>query len=281
MTDIDTKFLRSFLSVASEGSFSKAADRLACSQATMSQRIRALEDQLGSPLFERSYHQVRLTPAGLDLLPHAQALVDRHDVLLDHIQQGSVSGSVRLGVAEDYALPILPKLLRQLRYQFPGIELSIVSAISTSLQQQIDARSLDLAIVTLPTPVRTARTLAQPILCWVAATDFERPAGQPWPLAFYPEPCVFRQAAVTTLRANGTPFREALVSTSGQVVRCAVAAGMAITVMADGMIPDGMVKLQSGGALPDLPRTHIQLIERGEGLNNAARQVRKLVLRAY
>ncbi|WP_269585936.1 LysR family transcriptional regulator [Roseibium sp. Sym1] len=281
MTDIDTKFLRSFLSVASEGSFSKAANRLACSQATMSQRIRALENQLGSALFERSYHQVRLTPAGLDLLPHAQALVDRHDLLLDHIQEGSVSGSVRLGTAEDYALPILPKLLRQLRYQFPGIELTIVSAVSASLQQQVEARSLDMAIVTLPAPVRSARILAEPALCWVAATDFELLPDQPWPLAFYPEPCVFRQVAISTLKANGTPFREALVSTSGQVVRCAVSAGMAITVMADGMIPDGMVKLQPGGALPELPRTHIQLIERGEGLNNAARQVRKLVLRAY
>ncbi|ASP34220.1 hypothetical protein CHH27_13975 [Labrenzia sp. VG12] len=281
MPDIDTKLLRSFLSVALEGSFSKAAARMACSQATMSQRIRALEDQIGSPVFERAYHRVKLTAAGQDLLPHAQALVDQHDVLLDHIHQGVVSGSVRLGIAEDYALPILPKLLRQLRHQFPGIELSIVSDMSTNLQHQIEARRLDLAIVTLPDPTHLAKTLSNPPLFWVAATDFELPDGQPWPLAFYPEPCVFRQAAISALRAHDTAFREALVSTSGQVVRCAVAAGMAATVMMEGMIPNDLVKLNAGDGLPSLPNSHIQLIERNEGLTKAARQVRKLVLRAY
>ncbi|MCV0428372.1 MAG: LysR family transcriptional regulator [Roseibium sp.] len=281
MADIDTRLLRSFLSVASQGNFSRAADSMACSQATMSQRIRVLEDQLGSALFERTYHQVKLTAAGQDLLPHAQALIDRHDVLLDHIQQGTVSGSVRLGIAEDYALPMLPALLRQLRYQFPGIELSIVSAISTSLQHQIDARSLDLAIVTLPEPVSTATTLSEPALCWVAVPDFNKSGKSPWPLAFYPDPCVFRNAAISTLNTHDVLYREALVSTSGQIIRCAVAAGMAITVMAEGTIPEGMTKLPASWSLPDLPSGRIQLIERSEGLSKAAQQVRKLVIRAY
>lgn len=247
----------------------------------MSQRIRTLEDQLGSALFERSYHQVTLTSAGQNLMPHAQALIDRHDVLLDQLQQGTIYGSVRLGIAEDYALPMLPQLLRQLRFQFPGIELSIVSAISTNLQQQVEARNLDLAIVTLPFKDKSATTLAEPALTWVAAPDFETPESQPWPLAFYPEPCVFRKAAIETLVRQGIPFREALESTSGQVVRCAVAAGMAVTVMAEGTIPEGFVKLPPGNSLPELPRSHIQLVERSEGLNKAAQQVRKLVVRAY
>ena len=74
MHDIDTKLLRSFLTVTAERSFSRAATRLGCSQATMSQRILQLESLLGVALFRRDYHDVTLTPAGQDLRAEARGL---------------------------------------------------------------------------------------------------------------------------------------------------------------------------------------------------------------
>jgi len=278
VTDIDTRLLRSFLSVAAEGSFSRAAERLGCSQGTMSLRIGTLEDLLGAELFERGYHRVVLSVAGQALLPQAQALVDSHDALVDRMRLGKISGTVRLGVAEDYAQPFLPGLLRRVRQAFPGIELAITGALSVRLSQQVEARNLDLAIVTLPRGQRRTTVIGEPELLWVAAEGFRAEPGQPWPIAFYPEGCAFRAAAIEALERAAVPFRAALTSSSGQVIQGAVGSGTTITIMADGTVPAGFRRLGADSGLPALPRTCIQIIERDGGLTLAAQQVREIVL---
>lgn len=279
MVDVSTRLLRSFLSVAAEGGFSRAAARLGCSQGTMSLRIRQLEEQLGVTLFLREHHDVRLTGAGVDLLPHAQAVVDRHDALVDAARHGKVSGSVRLGFAEDYAVPLLPHLLRRMSQSHPGIELAVTSALSAQLDREVQARRLDLAVVTLPAASPRATLLSQPQLVWVGASEGQAPHEQPVPLAVYPEGCAFRSAALAALKEAGVAHRLALVSGSGQVIQGAVAAGTAITIMAEGTVPAGLSRLGTASHLPPLPHTFIQIIEREGGLSAAGRQVRDTLMR--
>lgn len=281
MHDVDTKLLRSFLSVAAERSFSTAANRIGCSQATMSQRIRQLEALIGVTLFERGYHSVTLTPGGTELLPYAQAVVDEHDNFLNRVRKGQVSGSVRLGIAEDYVLPMLGRLLRHAGQVYPGIELSIVTGLSRVLCQQVEARSLDLAVVTLSEKLPGAHVLAQPELKWVAAPGFRRAEGAPWPVAFYPEGCAFRAVATKSLIEQGIVFRETLVSASGQVLQSAAAAETAITVMASGTIPAELKPIAQGQGLPMLPQTCIQVVERDQGLSTAAQQIKELAIGVF
>ncbi|MDZ4093855.1 MAG: LysR family transcriptional regulator [Paracoccaceae bacterium] len=276
MADIDTKLLRSFLTVAAERSFSRAAARLGCSQATMSQRIGQLEALIGVSLFQRNYHDVLLTPSGKDLVAQAQQVVDAHDGFIGFARRGQVEGSVRLGIAEDYVLPILPQLLRVLQHRLPAVELSVVTGLSRHLCQQVDARSLDMAIVTLPTPLPTARKLAEPSLHWVAAPHFVPPLDSPWPVAFFPEGCAFRSVAEHQLNTRDVPHRIALVSASGQVIHAAVAAGLAMTVMAAGTVPSDLRVLQQSN-LPDLPNISIQIATRMQGISAAMREVGKIV----
>lgn len=280
MYDLNTKLLRSFLSVAAERSFSKAAERLSCSQGTMSQRIRQLEEHLGTNLFERSRHDVVLTAYGAELLPHAQRVVDEHDGLLNFVRKNQVVGSVRLGIAEDYVMPMLPKLLKRAQQVCPGVELTVITGLSHNLWQQVVARSLDLSVVTLPELLPEAYVLAEPQLQWVVGPNFRPPQGEPWPLALFPEGCAFRSAATACLAEAGLSFDERLVSPSGQVIQAAVAAGMAITPMARSTIPAGLSLAPESFGLPQLPRTCIQIIEREHGLSNAGEQVKELVLDA-
>lgn len=281
MVDIDTKILRSFLSVASERSFSKAASRTACSQTTMSQRIRHLEQRLGVTLFQRAYHDVALTTAGIEMLPLAQAVVDKHDALVGRMRGSQVMGSVRLGIAEDYVLPMLSRLLKELQTAHPGIELSIVSGLSKHLAQQIDARTLDVAVVTLPAQGKSNHILAQPQLRWIAHPDYEHTANTPWPLALFPEGCEFRAAAVALLADKDILYREALVSPSGQVIQSAVSAGTAVSVMAEGTVPNPLSSISKAAGMPDLPKTCIQIIERARGLSQAGQTIRDLVIRCF
>jgi DNA-binding transcriptional LysR family regulator len=276
MADIDTKLLRSFLTVAAERSFSRAALKLGCSQTTMSQRIQHLESLLGVGLFRRDYHDVMLSPAGLDLRNEAQALVDAHDLLVARIARDRVEGSVRLGIAEDYVLPTLPKLLRAAQVSLPGVEISVVTGLSSDLCRQVDARSLDMAVVTLTRTLPSARILTEPPLHWVAAPDYRLAPEAILPLALFPEGCAFRAAALERLAQASVPHRIALVSASGQVIQAAVTAGMAVTIMAAGTIPQDLRPL-NGCGLPDLPVTCMQIMERSHGLSSAAQAVRSLL----
>lgn len=82
-TDIDIKMLRAFLAAADEGSFVAASRRLDCSQATITQRVKALEDRLQARVLERKgLTPVRLTTTGRELLPDAEALVALHDRII-------------------------------------------------------------------------------------------------------------------------------------------------------------------------------------------------------
>ena len=280
MLDIDTKLFRSFLAVAAERSFSAAGEVLACSQGTMSLRIRTLEEQLGTYLFDRGHRNVRLTSAGRDLLPSARALVDMHDRMVDRSKGGATSGFVRLGVAEGHGFALVHKLLKHLPEVCPALELSVVSRPTWRLGQMIDARTLDLAIVTLLEGDPTVGQLCRSRLHWVASPDFMIDGRQPIPVAFQDE-CRFRAPGLAALERCEIAYREALSSPDEHVVLAAVSAGSAITILAEGTVPEWLKIISPPSPLPTLGRTRIQLLENPGRQSEAIQAVKREIIAAY
>lgn len=118
------KHLRAFCQTARLESVSAAADALFLSQPSVSQQIRALEEELGQQLFERHGARMRLNHAGRTLLSLARPLVDQLDALPDEFARsfGRLdSGEVRIAAGESTILHLLPSLVQRFRQRHPGI----------------------------------------------------------------------------------------------------------------------------------------------------------------
>ncbi len=143
------KHLRAFIQTARSGSVSAAAERLYLSQPSVSQQIKALEEELDEILFERQGPRMRLTPAGETLLEMARPLVDRLDALPDEFarRHGSLDrGEIRIAAGESTILYLLPPLLQRFRRAHPGIFVHLHNVTGADGLGMIRADEVDFAV---------------------------------------------------------------------------------------------------------------------------------------
>jgi DNA-binding transcriptional LysR family regulator len=144
---IELRWLRSFVAVADEMHFSRAARRLRLAQPALTAQIRHLEHQIGSPLFERTNRMRGLTVAGEALLPEARALVERSDSLPRIVTQASgQTGLLRLGVIPPAATTTVARSLRRFVKEHPGVELTVRQGGQDRLTDELLTRDIDLVI---------------------------------------------------------------------------------------------------------------------------------------
>src|SRR6476659_3749855 len=147
--DIDLKWLRSFVVVAAEASFTRAASRVHVAQPGVSAQVRRLESELGQQLLDRSGRSVRLTEVGSAVLPFARAALDavaNARLAVDELA-GLVRGQVTVGMVSGCALPILAELLAGFHDRYPGVAITLVEDNSDRLVERLRDGRLDLALI--------------------------------------------------------------------------------------------------------------------------------------
>lgn len=150
---ISTRQLRYFVEIASSGSFSAAAERLYIAQSALSRQIKELEQQLDTPLFERTARQPRLTAAGAAFLPRARTLLqelEKAGDLARAIGQGQ-TGSLRL--SHSSTVPLTGTLLQRLStwlHDNTGVSMEIAQLSSEGQLQELADGRLDIGLLRLP-----------------------------------------------------------------------------------------------------------------------------------
>lgn len=143
---MDLKNLSTFIQVAELGSFTRAGEKLGYSQPTVSFQIRQLEEDLGTPLFDRINHTIALNSQGQEVLRYAYQICQKVDELKEHMHhQAEIHGTVRVGMADSMCSWLLEGQFSELRKKHPGVALRIFTASTEEMLHLLDQNEIDLA----------------------------------------------------------------------------------------------------------------------------------------
>ncbi len=170
------------MAVATELNFGRAAERLHVSAPTLSELIRRLERELGTPLFTRTTRRVAMTSAGEELLARAKIILDEVAAAAAAVRRiaGGDAGTVRLGITPAVAPALGPHLIRRFAAQAPQVTVDVQRMWLPTMTEALVSGRIDVAITCglIPAPEGVANEVfcAEPLL--VGLRPDHRLAGQ-------------------------------------------------------------------------------------------------------
>ncbi|MFE6846677.1 LysR substrate-binding domain-containing protein [Streptomyces sp. NPDC057686] len=146
---LDVRRLRLLRELARRGTIAAVAEALAFSPSAVSQQLGVLEREAGLPLLERTGRRVRLTPAGQNLVRHAEAVLERleqADAELAEARSG-LAGALRIGAFPTAVRAIVPAALVTLARRHPGLEPMVSQTDPAAVAHALRAGDLDVALI--------------------------------------------------------------------------------------------------------------------------------------
>ncbi|SHN85482.1 LysR family transcriptional regulator [Bradyrhizobium erythrophlei] len=236
LTDLVT-----FSAVARNGGITRAAEELNTVQSNVTQRVKTLEAEIGTALFERHSRGMTLTGAGRRLLPYAQRMAAlSREAMLAARDDGEPKGPLSIGSMETTAAVRLPGLLADFHHRFPAVRLTLTTATTAALVAAVLTGTLDGAFVAAPIEhsdlVSTVAFHEELVLVTprrftsLAALRAGTPESGPTALVFRTG-CTYRQRLEQLFTDFGWPSAVRFeLGTLDGMIGC-VAAGMGVSVL--------------------------------------------------
>jgi DNA-binding transcriptional LysR family regulator len=235
--------LKTFVAIAQEKSLTRAAERVFTSPPAVSAQIKALEDELGVKLFERTPRGMTLTEAGTRLLDEAERTLASAGRIRSAAAQlrGAAQGVVRFGTVADPIALRLGDALVTLAERHPQVTLQLHQGLSTDMLVALQRGELDCAYVM--TDLQKVEGLeiqrlgaADLVVAMPPALAERNPnpslselTALPW--VGTPATCVLRQHLETLFASAGREYREGALANTEGTVRSMVASGMGVGIV--------------------------------------------------
>ena len=149
---MELRVLRYFLTVAKEQSFTKAADQLHITQPTLSRQLKALEEELGTVLFNRGGHSITLTEDGLLLKRRALELIDLEDKIVDEFNGNDelLEGKITIGCGEFNTVEIMAKICGIYKKKYPRVQIAIHTGTADKIYDMMNKGLVDIGLFMEP-----------------------------------------------------------------------------------------------------------------------------------
>src|SRR5688572_23411675 len=224
---LDLDQLQSFCAIADCGSFTEAARRVNKTQSAVSMQIKRLEERLGQSLLARDGRGVTLTLHGEALYARARKMLRTNAEILDHFSDGDLSGSIRFGVPDDYAVRLLPVILSSFQRTHPKIVVDVRCQPSEELLEGMKKGKYDLVVFTQGTNHEYGELFRTERMFWVASHGGQALQTEPLPLAAGAH-CCWRDNALEALNRIGRDYRIAYTSSNATAITSAVLTDLAV-----------------------------------------------------
>ncbi|MCC2690492.1 MAG: LysR family transcriptional regulator [Rhizobiaceae bacterium] len=274
----DLDLLRSFVAIAEEKSFTRAAARVGRTQSAVSLQVQRLEGVLGQKVIVRGKGgSVELNSEGQYLLGRARELLALNDDIMRSMHATPVHGTIRLGVPAELSEYYLPRILDRFSHAAPAVDVELEIAASCLLAVKLKNAELDLALLRAGLEPRQwpAAEIWRSPMKWVTSEEHRQHLRDPLPLSTSPPDCPRRpaesgecpwRATVTrALEQAGRRYRIVSTSMTTQGQMAAAQAGLAVTnMLADDRLPEGLRVVRPDEGLPELPDSRFLMLKARE-----------------
>jgi DNA-binding transcriptional LysR family regulator len=262
--------LLTFCAVARNGGITRAAEELRTVQSNVTQRVKALEAEIGTALFERHSRGMTLTGAGRRLLPYAQRMAAlSREAMLAARDDGEPKGPLAIGSMETTAAVRLPPLLGEFHRRFPAVQLTLKTATTADLVAGVLDGALDGAFVAGPIEHAdlTSTIAFREELVLVTTRRFSTlaalragtPESGPTALVFRTG-CTYRQRLEQVLSDFGWPSAARFeLGTLDGMIGC-VAAGVGVTLLPRAVVERSELHKDVSTHAIDTPWSHVDTL---------------------
>lgn len=259
-TNLPMDLLRTFITVADLGGYTRAGDVLGRTQPAISLQMRRLEDIVGVKLLSQERRNLVLTDDGARLAIYARQILCLNDEAVSRFHELEIAGTIRVGLPTDYAVAFLQGVLTEYVKQHPEVTLETYCDLSKPLLKGLAADDFDIVIAM--TSERVSQHLSRawverPI--WASSEDLDIRKDETVPIVAHPEGCEYRNRMVESLSSINRQWRIVYSSPGVNSLQTAVLSGLGVSALTKRTMMPGMRVLNPEDGFPPLANIQVGL----------------------
>ncbi|MCW1413410.1 LysR substrate-binding domain-containing protein [Rhizobium sp. 1AS11] len=267
LQNIETSLLRTFVTIANTGSFTRSAQILFRTQSAITMQMQKLEEILGCRLTYRSGKSLSLTDEGDALLPYAVEILRLNDELQSDLRSMKRREEIRVGTSDDYAVILLPEILNEFSAAHPNVTMTVNCSNRDQNLEKLKKGEIDILLTPVMADEQMGETLRTERLVWVGSSETEITDSEPVPLTGFPLGCVCRDVMIRSLNQNNREWKFVYSSNSIVSIHSAILSGRVVSALEESTVPHGGSIIDGRFGLPSLPHVKISVLRNKDRQN--------------